>query len=186
MIRPVTLCILLTVATLCHGDDGVADFDNAAARNTHGGPFADASPAELQQLLKIDEAAKRVLAKYLSHEFDTYEARITQLEDELARRSKPRSQPRYATPAQVPTPVSPYQPTRNHSPYAAPARFTDPKSTPSPAQPERLQAQQPSPTSSPAAPSTPAKARQRFNFNGQWFYIIPVEHVNASTPSQAQ
>lgn len=173
MIRRLTLCILFATATLCHGEDRAAKFDNAPDSNTHEGAFADASPTELQRLSTIDEETRKILSKYLSKEFDKYEARISQLEDELARRSKSHPQPQYATPTPVPAPPSPYAPPAKVAAYS-PYR-----------QPESPYAQ--SPAASPRqTPSTPAKTWQRFNFNGQWFYIVPVEHVDAFTPPQPE
>lgn len=185
MIRSVTLCILFTVATLCHGDDRAEEFNNVGDNNFNKGVFADVSPVELQQLSTINETARKVLSKLICKEFDKYEARITQLEDELARRPNP--QPRYAPPAPVPQLPSPYQglqPTPNYNPYAPLPRIAKPKSTPTRTQPKSPQAQQPLTTPLRQAPS--AKTWQRFHVNGRWFYIIPVEQVDAFTPSQAQ
>jgi len=195
MIRLLTLCILLTIATLCQGDDGAAEFDSAPDSNTHEGAFADASPAELQRLSTIDEETRKILSKYLSKRFDEYEARISQLEDELASRSKSNPQPQYATPTPAPAPPSPYTPPPKaaaYSPYRQPD-YAQPAATwpRRQAQTNRTQYRppdyaQPAATSPQQTPSTPAKTWQRFNLNGRWFYIVPVEHVDAFTPPQPE
>jgi len=172
MFRLLTICILFTAAALCHGDDPAAPFANAEDSNAREGWLRDASPAELQQLSKIDEATRKFLSKYMnkasdhiSREFDKYEARIAQLEDELASRSKSNPQPLNATP----------------TPVFAPAKSS--RYAPSPAPYGLFQVQ--ASTSSPIPlPNRPAKTWQRVNLHGQWLYIVPVEHVDAFAPPQ--
>ena len=193
---------------LCHGDDRVAEFDNAAESNPHVGVFADASPAELQQLSKIDEAPLRSISKYLRKDFGKYVARLARLEKQLARRSKPESAAAIRSPLASPSNASPSNASPSNaspsnaiavctsiavpdaiqspanSPYGQPARLADPKPTPSAARPESPRAHTILTKRQPAS-SAPAQTWQRFNLNGQWFYIVPVEHVDAFTPSQA-
>ena len=176
MIRSITVCIFFTVATLCNGDDKATQFDKVSQpakspdSSAHVGAFADASPAELQQIAKINEATRAVLSQYLDKEFDKYEARIAQLEAQLASRTSSKPQPRHATP-------NPYVP----SPAALDTyqKFTNSageKSTTSAAPPQLPNAsRQPS-------PYRPAQTWQRVNLNGQWFYIVPVGHVDAFAP----
>jgi hypothetical protein len=138
-------------------------YHNGADSNPRDGAFADASPAELELLSTIDEPSRKILSKYLSKEFDKYEARITQLEDQLAKQSNTTPQPLYATP----TPVD----------ALAQAAHT----TPSPYAPAPTQSNE---TSSRPQPNAPAKTWQRVNLHGKWFYIVPVEHVDAFGPPQ--
>ncbi|MDA8746534.1 hypothetical protein N9N28_18065 [Rubripirellula amarantea] len=166
MIRPITICALFAAASLFHCDSNaqeINNFDNGADSNTPDGAFADASPAELELLTTIDEPLRKILSNYLSKEFDKYESRITQLEDQLAKQSNTSPQSLYATP----TPVNGF----------AQAAHT----TPSPYAPAPTQSNE---TSSPPQPNAPAKTWQRVNLNGKWFYIVPVEHVDAFSPPQ--
>jgi len=174
MIRPLTLCALFTVTTLCHGGDRATQFDkvsqpaNSLDSSPHGGALADASSAELQQLAEINEATRKVLNK----EFDKYEARIAQLEDQLASRPNSKPQPRQATANRyVPSPVA-------FDTYQQFTNSAGEKSTTSATQP------QPTKASPQPSPYTPVQTWQRVNLHGQWFYIVPVEHVDPFAPRQ--
>ena len=164
MIRPLTLCLLFTLATFCQGQDRAAKFANAADSPVDYGPFRDASPEELKQLSEIDEPAAQILSKYLGKEIAKYEARISQLENQVASQSSSNPLPLSTTP----TPVDALA----RASHSAPSPYA-----PSPPQPSAK-----SPQPSPFRPTT----WQRINLHGQWFYIVPVEHVDAFTPPQSK
>ena len=186
MIRPLTLCLLFTLATFCHGQDRAAKFANAADSPIDYGPFRDASPEELKQLSEIDEPAAQILSKYLGKEIAKYEARISQLENQVASQSSSNPLPLSTTP----TPVDALA-RASHSaglrPRPASTSVVDAlarasHSAPSPYAPSPPQPSAKSPQPSPFRPTT----WQRINLHGQWFYIVPVEHVDAFTPPQSK
>jgi len=187
MPRPFAICILFTAATLCFGDDQPARLDNAADSPADYGPFRDASPEELKQLSEIDEPAAQILSKYLFKEIDKYETRIAQLERQLASQSSSNPQPLSTTPMPVDAHAR-----ASHSAGLTPARTSTrtadtlesaSHSAPSPYAPSPPQS---SANSLQPSPFTPAKTWQRINLHGQWFYIVPVEHVDAFTPPQSK
>jgi hypothetical protein len=168
MTRPFAICLLFTAATFCLGDDQPARLDNAADSPADYGPFRDASPEELKQLSEIDEPAAQILTKYLGREIAKYEARISQLEKQVASQSSSNPPPLSAT-------VRPVDALAQASHSAG--------LTPSPYATSRPESSAKSPQSS---PFTPAKTWQRINLHGAWFYIVPVEHVDAFTPPQSK
>ena len=159
MFRLFTICALFAFASYCNGDDTPRSYanptDSDAANETHTEP-----PFDEQQPPKLDEATRKYISEHVHKLIDKYEARIEQLENELARRPKPQPAPRYATPTPVQPPPSPY----------------------APSQPTPAPAQLPSPYAQPSLSTVP-DTWQRFNFNGQWFYIIPVEQAAMFAPS---
>ena len=104
MCRFFTICTLFVFASYCNGDDTTRPYANPTGSDAAKEARPEPSP-NAQQPPKLDEATRKRIEEQVIEMIDKYEARISQLEDELASRSNSNPQPSYVNPTLVTTPT---------------------------------------------------------------------------------